>query len=322
MTASLPEWITNVPLKTVGLLCAVHIFGKNIEGRHTALTGRRYIRSAVENVVNYALNPILPPLSTYDRTPAGGKSDAMIALRNVRDCFNYIFHIQIEYFKILYKLHPEEFKSKKTGVEFNLNRFSAKNPTLINSEKRYLILCKIDGAQPYDLNLNWNAEIDWIDEAIQERFQNRLLTAQEAYASTLRLGEWLTTRERNPIIPLATIMDNLDQYFGYLSLAAYHMARNAKVRQDENLLLIKVNLLRACGYLERFVIDMLRMNALSIVKHDLGKLGREHVESVVRVRAEEDVHVGSQGFDRRYEGYNTLLNQLYEIIEFAPAAGA
>ena len=184
MTNNLPKWIANVPLQSVGVLCATHIFGKNIESRQIALAGKRYFHNAVENVVGYILNPILPRFDKIANFEQCGPAES-IALRHVLDCFNFIFHIQVEYFKILARLYPERLRSRKTGIDLNINQFMAKGPTLLNSEKRYLILARLDGVQPYDLNLNWNAEFDWIDDLMHERFHNRLLQAQDRYADIL-----------------------------------------------------------------------------------------------------------------------------------------
>ena len=316
MTTNLPEWLKNVPLKTVGVLCATHIFGKNIESRQIVLAGKRYFHNAVESVVGYVLNPVLPALDMSADEPEACAGDAALALRNVRDCFNFIFHIQVEYFKILNRLFPARFKSRRTGSEFNLNQFMAKGPTLINSEKRYLILSKIDGTQPYDLNLDWNAEFDWVEERIRENFRDRLLLAQEAYADTLRLGEWYSGRDKNLIIPLKTIMDDLSEYFDHLGLAGYLMARNGKRRSDENIQLIRENLLETCRHLERFTVDMLRMNVFSVVKHDMDKLDEDVMDAVIRVRAGDDAYVGHYGFEARHEEYATLLARLYDAAGF------
>ena len=316
--SSMPEWIRQVPLKTVGVLCATHIFGKNIESRQILLAGQRYFHNAVENVVAYVLNPILPPL---DNIPPGTTPDAeaATALRNIRDCFNFIFHIQVEYFKLLLRLKPEGFKSKRTGAVFNLNQFMAKGPTLINSEKRYLILSRVDGAQPYDLDLDWNVEFDWVDDSIRRRFRRRLAQAQDAYADTLNLGEWYAGRDKNLIIPLKTIMDDLSEYFEHLGLAAYLMARNGKRRTDMNLAQIRGNLIDACRHLERFTVDMLRVGVFSIVKHDLDRLDENNLDAVIKVRADDDKHVGYGGFDNRYEGYREILNRLYHVVGFSVA---
>ena len=313
-TANMPEWLRQVPLKTVGVLCATHIFGKNIESRQIVLAGKRYFHNAVENVVGYVLNPILPPLTSAQM--ANPDSGAMVALRNIRDCFNFIFHIQVEYFKAWARLKPERFRSKKTGAEFHLNQFMAKGPTLINSEKRYLLLSRIDGAQPFDLNLNWNAEFDWIEDAIRERFRNRLRLAQEAYADTLRLGEWYSRREKNLIIPLKTIMDDLSEYFDHLGLAAYLMAKKGSRNSEENVAGIRSNLLETCRHLERFTIDMLRMNVFSIVKHDLERVGEQALDDVVRVRAGDESDIGQLGFGFRHEEYAGLLSELYRAVGF------
>lgn len=315
MTANLPDWTAHVPLKTVGVLCATHIFGKNIETRHTVLAGKRRFHNAVESVVGYILNPILP---SFAADAAGEDHDAEASLRNIRDCFGYIFHIQVEYFKLLQKLMPDRFRSKKTGAEFHLNQFSAKGPTLINSERRYLILSKIDGAQPYDLDLDWNAEFDWLEDAIRDLFRDRLFMAQDAYADTLRLGEWYSARDKNLILPLKTIMDDLSEYFDHLGLAAYLMARNGRRRDEANTPLIRENLLETCRHLERFCIDMMSMNVFSIVKHDLERLGSERVEKIIRVRAGDSAYAGHYGFQRRREEYTDLLVDLYEAVEFSP----
>ena len=314
MTSSLPEWIANVPLKTVGVLCATHIFGKNIESRQIVLAGKRYFHNAVENVVNYVLNPILPVLqSSLDQS----NTEAETALRNIRDCFNYIFHIQVEYFKILQRLKPDEFKSKRTGAEFNLNQFMAKGPTLLNSEKRYLILAKIDGAQPFDLHLDWQAEFDWIEDSIRDLFHERLVRAQDAYADTLHLGEWYGARDKNLILPLRTIMDDLSEYFEHLGTAAYLMARNAKKPRYEFIMQIRENLLATCRHLERFCVDMMRLNVFSIVKHDLERLTCKDIDAVVRVRATEEASPGHDGFARRFEEYGDILPELYQRIGFS-----
>ena len=316
--SSMPEWIRQVPLKTVGVLCATHIFGKNIESRQIVLAGKRYFHNAVENVVGYVLNPILPAIDTAG-ADAPKDPDAATALRNIRDCFNFIFHIQVEYFKVLAKLRPERFRSKRTGTEFNLNQFMAKGPTLINSEKRYLILAKIDGAQPYDLNLDWNAEFDWVDDYVRERFRRSLSHAQDAYANTLHLGEWYTGRDKNLIIPLKTIMDDLSEYFEHLGLAAYLMARNGKRRSDDNVMLIRDNLMETCRHLERFTIDMLRVTVFSIVKHDLDRLDDRTLDGVVRVRAEDESYVGRNGYETRHDSYSAMIDRLYEAVGYTAA---
>jgi hypothetical protein len=327
MTSSLPEWLGNVPLKTVGVLCATHIFGKNIESRQIVLAGKRYFHNAVENVVGYVLNPILPPLEPPDGAPSSLGGEATTALRNIRDCFNYIFHIQVEYFKILQRLRPEGFRSK-SGVEFNLNQFMAKGPTLINSEKRYLILSRVDGAQPYDLRLNWNAEFDWVDDALRERFRDRLHLAQEAYAAILRMGEWYYGgRDKNLILPLKTIMDDLSEYFEHLGLAAYLMTRKLDRNSPETRELIRDNLIETCRHLERFCINMLRVNVFSIVKHDLDRLDAASIDAGVRARAVDESYVGRDGFDHRHREYATILGKLfhrigYESEEFSFAGDA
>ncbi len=254
MTSKLPDWLAQVPVKTVGVLCAVTIFGKNIESRQIVLAGKRYFHNAVENVVNYALNPILPDLShlsgDYNAAAADPEDSALIALKNVTDCFNYIFHIQIEYFKLLKQLVPERFRFR-TGKELHLNQFAGKSPTLINSEKRYLILSRVDGAQPYDLDIDWYAEFDCRDNQLEELFRDRLFQAQEAYAGTLHLSEWYNARDRNLIIPLKVILDDLSDYFSHLGRAAYHMAKNSKHANHEDENQVKTNLHQAVRHLER-----------------------------------------------------------------------
>lgn len=316
--SSMPEWLRQVPLKTVGVLCATHIFGKNIESRQIVLAGKRYFHNAVENVVAYVLNPILPPIAGPD-----GKVDkeAAAALRNVRDCFNFIFHIQVEYFKLLSKLRPDAFKSKRTGAVLHLNQFMAKGPTLINSEKRYLILSRIDGAQPYELDLDWEAEFDWTGDDIRRRFRLRLAQAQDAYAAALRLGDWYAGRDRNLIMPLRTIMDDLSEYFEHLGLAAYLMAKNGKKPADENRDMIREHLTATCRHLERFCVDMQRISVFSIVKHDLERLPDANLAGVIRVRAEDEGYAGRDGADKRHEDYSVLLGDLYRAIGFAQEDG-
>ena len=314
MTSNMPEWLRQVPLKTVGVLCATHIFGKNIESRHIVLAGKRYFHNAVENVVGYVLNPILPKLDgdTLDNP----EPHAAAALANVRDCFNFIFHIQVEYFKTLSRLFPDRFRSKKTGAEFNLNQFMAKGPTLINSEKRYLILSRVDGAQPFDLDLDWGADFNWIDDDIRRLFRSRLRLAQDVYAETLTLGKWYAGRDRNLIIPLKTIMDDLSEYFEHLGLAAYAMAKNGRHPSDENLAAIRENLVATCRHLERFTMDLLRLGVFSIIKHDLDRLGEQNIGRVIRVRAEDESYAVRSGFDTRYIEYEDTLHGLYEAIGY------
>lgn len=311
---NLPAWIGNVPLRTAGVLAAVHIFGKNIESRQIVLAGKRYFHNAVENVVGYVLNPILPPL----HTDGDLDEEAVTALRNIRDCFNYIFQIQIEYFKILTRLRPERFRNRKTGAEFNLNQFAAKSPTLLNSEKRYLILSKVDGAQPFDLDINWNAEFDWVDDTVRVLFHKRLLAAQEAYADILQLGEWYASRDKNLIIPIRTIMDDLSEYFEHLGLAAYLMARKSHKRNgDADAGTIRNHLIEACRHLGRFAVDLLRMSVFSIVKHDLAFLGDSRLDAVIRTRAEDESFDGPNGFEIRHQRYGALLDKLYAAIGYA-----
>lgn len=319
MTTKLPSWIANVPLKTVGVLCATHIFGKNIDTRHIVLAGRHHLRSAVENVVGYILNPILPPIPASPHGPIALNDKARTAVMNIRDCFNYIFHIQVEYFKILHRIRPERFRSPRTGVDLHLSAFAAKGPTLINSEKRYLILSKIDGAQPFDLDLDWNAQFDWTDDRIRELFRLRLGLAQDAYGVTLKLGSWYAGRDKNLIIPLKTIMDDLSEYFEHLGIAAYVMARK-RMDADEKRTAIRENLFAACRHLERFVIDMLRVNMFSIVKHDLDKLDAGLLDAVIKVRADDDHFIMRPNLDERRIKYDGILRDLYRRIEFEPAA--
>lgn len=314
--ANLPPWLHNVPLKTVGVLAAAHIFGRNIANRHNILSGQTYLHNAVENVVNYVLNPILPNLNISPDDPASfGPAQAM-ALRNIRDCFNYIFHIQVEYFKILHRLRPERFRSPKTGNEFNLNQFRAKGPTLLNSEKRYLILSRLDGTQPFDLDLNWDADFNWVEDKNRRLFRNRLLLAQDAYTTTLRLGDWYMSRERSLVIPVRTIAENLIPYFDYLGNAAYLMARQEKNRTADWEQVISQNLVSSCLRLEQFTVDLQRTNLYTIARYDLGKLGGGSLDAVVKVRAED--RIGHLGFKRRYEKYTRVLSRLYRTLEFEP----
>ncbi|MDR1745226.1 MAG: hypothetical protein LBS30_05685 [Planctomycetota bacterium] len=317
MTSKLPNWIASVPLQSVGVLCATHIFGKNIESRQIVLAGKRYFHNAVENVVGYILNPILPPLGAGADFGQGGQEEST-ALRHILDCFNFIFHIQVEYFRILARMYPERLRSRKTGVDLNINQFMAKGPTLLNSEKRYLILSRLDGVQPYDLDLDWNAEFDWIDDRVRERFRARLLQAQDCYADTLKLSEWYGARSKNLILPLKIIMDDLSEYFEHLGLAAYLMARKRNRRDGETRESICFNLLDACRHLERFCLDMLRTNVFSIAKYDLERMDAKSVESILRVRAEDDLHLGHNGFDKRYQEYHEALHALYRNIEYVP----
>lgn len=318
MSSNLPSWMENVPLKTVGVLCAVNIFGKNVETRHIALTGKRYLHNAAESVVHYVLNPMLPSLDPPGGNPENLTGERETALRNVRDCFNFIFHIQVEYFKTLKKLRPERFQSKKTGNDFNLNMFAGKSPTLINSEKRYLILAKLDGVQPFSLDLDWNAEFVWPSDELRRMFRDRLFLAQEAYAEALRLGEWYSLREKNLIIPLKTIMDDLSEYFEHLALAAYLMARKKRDSGQENQPEIASNLREACRHLERFTLAMLRMNLFSLIKHDIGQLNDGLLESVIRLRVEDDIKIFPNDLDERRFEYARVLRTLYQAVGFAP----
>ncbi len=317
MITEMPEWLANVPLKTVGVLCAVNIFGKNIESRQIALAGKRYFHNAVENVINYALNPMLPPLDNV-KLGEGASCDeeTAVALENVCDCFNYIFHIQIEYFRLLYRVRPERFIVKKSGRELNLNQFAGRSPTLINSEKRYLILSKIDGAQPYDLAMDWNADFVWPDAAARQLFHKRLATAQDAYADTLELGEWYRNRDRNLIIPLKTILDDLSVYFSFLGQAAYLMARKRDKDQPGTLAAINDNLAMATRHLEHFILDMGRMNIFTIVKHDLDRLDQNSVSAVIKARAEEETRARGENFDRKNSDHLEILDELYRSIGF------
>lgn len=317
------EWASQVPLKTVGVLCATHIFGKNIESRQILLSGKRYFHNAVENVVGYVLNPILPEMGmpTGDTTQTQElDGEAGAAVRHIRDCFNFVFQIQAEYFKVLYKLMPERFRSRRTGVEFTLNQFTAKGPTLINSEKRYRILSRIDGAQPFDLNLNWNADFDWISEDIRVRFHQCLLEAQDAYAEALHLGEWYASRQKNMIMPLRTIMDDLSIFFDHLGLSAYLMARKKDRSSEETSAQIRVGLREACRHLERFTVDMLRANMFSIVMCDRDRLGSTLLERVVMTRAEDDGYAGRFDYPARRGLYLKTLQGLYAEIGFTPPA--
>jgi hypothetical protein len=305
-----------VPLKTVGVLCAVNIFGKNIETRHTALSGKRYLHNAVESVVNYVLNPMLPSLGAQGDALENLTNEQERALQNIRDCFNFIFHIQVEYFKTLNRLRPERFQSKKTGERFHLNTFAGKAPTLINSEKRYLILAKLDGVQPFSLDLDWNAEFVWPSDEIRRLFRDRLFAAQEAYAGTLRLGEWYSLRDRTLIIPLKTIMDDLSEYFDHLAFAAYLMARNSYKPVEEYEAKVVTNLRESCRYLERFALTMLRMNLYSVIKHDISLLDDELLKRVIQLQAEDDIWILPGDFDARRLEYADVFQSLYQAIGF------
>ncbi len=318
MSSNLPPWMDNVPLKTVGVLCAVHMFGKNIETRQIVLSGKRYLHNAVESVIGYVLNPVLPPLDLPVDNPDALTGEADIALRNIRDCFNYIFHIQVEYFKTLKRLRPGRFRSRRSGGEFNINMFAGKSPTLINSEKRYRILCKLDGVQPFSLDIDWDAEFDWTSEELRQQFRDRLFLAQEAYASALRLGEWYRAREKNLIIPLKTIMDDLSEYFEHMGLAAYIMARHRVASVEQYETKVAENIREACRHLDRFALAMMRMNLFSIVKHDLDRLGDDAMAAVIRIRAEDDVHIFRKDIAERQLEYMRLLRSLYRAIGFTP----
>jgi|GEM_PF-2158497 hypothetical protein len=322
MTAKLPDWLPQVPVKTVGVLCAVTMFGKNIESRQIVLAGKRYFHNAVENVVNYALNPILPDLShlsgDYNAAMADPEDSAIIALKNVTDCFNYIFHIQIEYFKLLKQLLPERFRFKN-GKELHLNQFAGKSPTLINSEKRYLILSRIDGAQPYDLDIDWSAEFNCLDDQLEDLFRDRLFQAQEAYAGTLHLSDWYNNRDRNLIIPLKVILDDLSYYFSHLGRSAYHMAKNSRRDSQEDQEQIKDNLHQAVMHLERFTLDLARMNIFTIVKHDRDKLTDQNLSAVVKARAADDSRFGENPFESQQQIYGSILMDLFQTIGYAPA---
>ena len=318
MTSKLPEWIGQVPLKTVGVLCATHLFGKNIESRQILLAGKRYFHNAVENVVGYVLNPILPPLNTALDAGASADSDAVVALKHIRDCFNFIFHIQIEYFKVLEKLFPKRFVLPGSGRELKLNQFMAKEPTLINSERRYLILAKVDGVQPFDLNLDWNAEFDWISESVRTDFHSRLVAAQDAYAETLRLGEWYAGRDKNLIMPLRTILNDLSAYFDHLGLAGYLMARRVDRTSPETSVAIRQHLAATCEHLERFVVDMLRVNVFSIIMHDRDRLDGAAVGKAIRARAEDEGYIGNAGYEARCKLYLDALDTLHKQVGYNP----
>lgn len=322
MTVKIPDWLPQVPVKTVGVLCAVTVFGKNIESWQIVLAGKRYFHNAVENVVNYALNPILPNLShlegDYNAAMSDTEDSAILALKNVTDCFNYIFHIQIEYFKLLKQLLPERFRFK-SGKELHINQFAGKSPTLINSEKRYLILSRIDGAQPYDLDIDWNAEFNCLDDQLEDLFHDRLFQAQEAYAGTLNLSEWYNNRDRNLIIPLKVILDDLSYYFSYLGRSAYHMAKNSKKDNQDDQEQIISNLHQAVMHLERFTLDLARMNIFTIVKHDRDKLTDQNISAVVKARAADDSRFGENPFEGQQEIYGSILADLFQTIGYAPA---
>lgn len=312
----LPPWISNVPLKTVAVLCATTIFGKNVEARYILLAGKRYFHNTLENVVQYALNPILPPLDSFSKVEAARNPEAALALMNIRDCFNYIFHIQVDYFKILAKLMPDRLRSDKSGTILHLNQFAAMSPTLENSKRRYLVLSRIDGVQPYDLDLDWDAEFDWIEKSFEDTFTERLSVAQDAYIAALRLGEWYSSRERTLIIPLKTIMTDLTVYFDNLSQAAYTMAVNSKRPSEDNIQLIKRRLIITCLRLERFALDMMRVNVATVVKHDMDRLDGDCVEEAIRIRAEDDFRGSNTDFHRHRDGYTRLLDRLYKQIGF------
>ena len=322
MTSKLPDWLAQVPVKTVGVLCAVTMFGKNIESRQIVLAGKHYFHNAVENVVNYALNPMLPDLShlagDYNAAAADPQDSALVALKNVTDCFNYIFHIQIEYFKLLKQLIPDGFRFK-TGKELHLNQFAGKSPTLINSEKRYLILSRIDGAQPYDLDIDWNAEFDCFDGQLEDLFRDRLFQAQEAYAGTLNLSDWYKNRDRNLIIPLRVIIDDLSYYFSCLGRSAYHMAKNSRKNSQEDHDQIQNSLRQAVMHLERFTLDLARMNIFTIVKHDRDKLTTQNISACVKARAADDSRFGENPFESQQQIYGSILSDLFRTIGYAPS---
>lgn len=318
MNAELPDWIANVPMKTVGVLCASHIFGKNIESRQVLLSGKRYLYNAVENVVGYVLNPILPRVTFDPDDENMALGEAGKALRNIRDCFNYIFLVQVEYFKILRKIWPDRFKMPGSGADFNINMFSAKGPTLINSERRYLILSKIDGAQPFDLKLDWNADFDWVEDNVRRYFRRRLRQAQEAYANTVELAAWYSGCDKGLIIPLKTIMDDLSRYFEHLGRAAYFMAR--KEGRENAAPTIREHLVQSVHHLEQFIVDMLRLNVYTIIKHDKERLSDTHLAEVIRVRSTDESYGGQEQFETLRESYLSVLDVVYQEIAFRPAA--
>ncbi len=325
--------IPSMPLCTTSVLCAVQIFGFGVESRKSLLDGTRHSISEMDDLVNYALNPFLPGYVEGAANP--DNSPESRSLQNVDQAFRFLIAIQRKYFELLvehgYAVRDKKFRDYVYSTQESLKSLC----------KRYLILCSMDGVNPYDICVNWGAPFDFCDESLKKNLMERLNLARQRVKNLRNMDVFYMNKGRTLTTPVGVLTRQFKAFLSHLGEAAYLNAagfcRNDHPDVQKGRAKVCDNIEKACRHLNRLVMDLLKCELFSMIKNlrDDARLKQarklELLSGALRARAADHAPVSwntasrtyeicEDTFMRHHEIYRNAVERLYEYVEYDPHA--